>query len=235
MRRLAELSMDSDSMTYQVFFDADFLRKGRFHSKIYLVDRTDGSCHAVVGSSNLTGAGLSSNMECNCVIEGIRGEAAIDQCFTAFSRLEGDPSSFAPSGEWIAKYERASSIAQRISFRENAELNELVQDLRRPGQVPHWEAQSQSEFAIQALQQLELDRPGGYFSLIEIGAKTWELVVAAGKTYDRGNWENSIRRVMNTNTVGKRNLQVFERQGGEQSRSGRYRLSQKGRSYQKPN
>jgi HKD family nuclease len=41
-----------------------------FHPKVILLDRGDGSRFAIVGSGNLTGGGLTTNIECGALIEG---------------------------------------------------------------------------------------------------------------------------------------------------------------------
>lgn len=232
MKRLAALQMNHGSaMSYGVFFDEEFLASGRFHSKLYLMSNSIGKSYAIVGSSNLTNAGLEKNTECNCIIDDRTSSPLIQACFESFRRIENDDALIKPDGEWIAKYERAVHLTRERSPKVSNDLQALFVELRQPTQAANWQVATQVECVIRALQLLSSNATDGFFSLREIEAEAWRVAVAAGLQFVRANWPHSIRKVLNRNTLGKDGLKVFERQYGEESKSGRYRLTSKGRTY----
>lgn len=93
-------------------------RKGIYHPKMYLM-MTDEYATIVVGSSNLTKAGLLRNAEANIVVNDRLDSEIVSDAFASYVRLKFD-SRFVPDEEYLSLYEdtatkrgKAENIARK--------------------------------------------------------------------------------------------------------------------------
>jgi hypothetical protein len=112
-----------------------------FHPKVILVERGDGSRFAIVGSGNLTGGGLTTNIECGALIE---NETHLDELAVWCSRLAS-----APLSEEVAEeYRKIHSDSARALWKNRKSISKLNRLLHRskreetPRPVPAWDAAS---------------------------------------------------------------------------------------------
>lgn len=219
----------------------------RFHPKLYIVDWED-SATAVVGSSNMTRAGLSTNDEVNAVITGGRMTRGIRECHTFFSSFVESPASIEPDSEFARAFRQFYQDYRRLSIQEElpTEWDDLLERYRIDETTVNgveWTPENQTEIVIRALQILECqdDQP----SMLDTNrqTRTWHLDRITGvaetvartvnKHYTWNTFHHSIRRSINSNyhdastgtTVGRG---YFLRMPGNR---GEYRLTEAGRNY----
>jgi hypothetical protein len=110
-----------------------------FHPKVILVRRADGSRFALVGSGNLTGGGLATNVECGALIE---DEAQLDELEVWCSQLARTPL----SAEIIEEYREVYSDSLRALWKQRgavSKLNRLLSPSKSPETskpIPVWDA-----------------------------------------------------------------------------------------------
>ncbi|MQC26624.1 MAG: hypothetical protein DWG76_04130 [Chloroflexi bacterium] len=125
-------AMQKWSKDFENFNFYCFPRRGNgiYHPKMYLL-LADNGATIVVGSSNLTAAGLSQNAEANILIkEGLDSEVVSD-ALASYVRLKFS-NRFAPTDEYLSMYEEASR--QRVKAEkqtdESAKLSALEKSMR---------------------------------------------------------------------------------------------------------
>ena len=139
------------------------------------------------------------------------------KCRAAFDGLFGNQDLFEPCDTFVEMY-------RQIHCREKRQRERLRGDNEREqGKPDIWVPRTQLDVIVLALQRAGSDAE---LELEEIYAKARMISIEFGLTYDWSTWRNSVRGRINTNTTGKAGSKMlFERVGGEDSRSGRYRLS----------
>ena len=230
---LARLADSFDSMKYGVYTDSNHTLEGWFHPKMYLTGSSSDEWRVVIGSSNLTTGGLSSNLEVNCTLAGSESSPQIRQCKSVFEKIQRDQNVHRPTVEWINAYDDIRNRALKNRQRFEQETKEAYERLFDITQSPLWHPKTREECVIKAIQNLEaMSGRGSYHHLNEITTEAWRL--AEGR-YETAHWAAGVRQVLNTNTIyrEKGSKQLFERQDGDNGRSGRYRLSIKGRGFRK--
>ena len=231
IRRLTELEMDYTSMKYGVFVDPTRSVEGKFHPKLYLTQSDESDYRAVIGSSNLTRGGLTSNLEINCTLTGSDSSPVIKQCREAIDKIHSDPSTHLPTAEWIDRYEELREVHLKNDSSTQQQSKELFEGLYELGQRPPWVPITKFDFVVKAVQNLEQRGPSGkYFHLSDITEEAWRI--SEGR-YGKLNFDATVRHHLNRNTVylGGKSKLVFERSDGADGRSGEYRLSDRGRQY----
>ena len=233
VRELAKLADSFDQMRYGVYTNLNRSLEGSFHPKLYMTHSEANDWQVVIGSSNLTRGGLSSNLEVNCTLTGPTSNPAIKQCKAVFDRIQNDQNMHRPSIEWISAYERIRNLELKNRYQFEEETKDAYAKLFEITQTPSWIAKTRVECVIKALQNLEdINGVGTYHHLNEITLEAWRI--ARGRFQER-HWAAGVRQVLNTNTIyregGSRRL--FEREDGDKGKSGRYRLSVKGRGYRR--
>lgn len=235
IRQLANLNLQYDGMEYRVHSPTDWKDERLFHPKIYFTCDAKQNCVSIVGSSNATSKGLAQNIEVNVVFKGRHQDSAIAQCSRSLDALFTDHSMVEPSVEWISIYEQIYDLRRslRNSEANHRELNDLYGRLALlTPQVESWTPKTQEECVLKAVQELEreIGRDQG-IHLNEIAIRARQI---AQRNRNIANWkipEPSIRRCMNRNTEGKDKHKWFIRVGGEDSKSGKYLLSEGGKRY----
>ena len=236
IQTLSRWNMDYGRMDYRVMLS---LTKGpaKFHPKIYIASDDRENYTSVIGSSNLTLSGLKSNVEVNCVIRGSKTENAIRESNQVFESLITLPEMVVPDGEWIRRYTRLYDSVQKVPWTTVLpdELRELYRDLE--GYSPQdasdldWQPKTQVEILIKTMLDLESRGRVEPYDLPTLYAEMKRIAQASGFDYDWRTWENSVRRTLNTDVMGKSTGRaLFERVGGIDSKSGLYKLTQKART-----
>lgn len=233
IKRLANLNLEYKSMRYRVRPALDLGDSALFHPKMYLVGQVNGQFTSVIGSSNATHQGFYRNVEVNVVLKGRQSDSAIKQSLCTFDSLMSDSQLVEPWAEWIAKYEYIYDLNRSRAPNDDAtELQKLLEDLRRLSQQRQpWIPQSQVDCVVKALQELEEHKPSAEaIHLTEIYAKTKEVAERFEIEYDWSALRSSVRGRINDN-CGERGEQLFMRLPLDSSRTGLYRLSDRGRLF----
>ena len=233
IRRLAKLADSSDQMSYGVYTDLDRSLDGSFHPKMYMTHSEANDWQIVIGSSNLTRGGLSSNLEVNCTLAGSASSPAIRQCRSVFHKIQNDRNIHRPTIEWINAYDHIRTLEDLNRRKFHQETRDAYAKLFDISQIPIWEAKTQMDCVVKALQNLEnINGRGTYHHLNEITLEAWRI--AKGR-FAEPNWAAGVRRVLNRNTIylEDESKELFERQDGADGRSGCYRLSTNGIRYRK--
>lgn len=231
IRNLARLADGSNQMSYGVYADTAHTLEGSFHPKMYLTHSQEDDWHAVIGSSNLTKGGLSSNLEVNCTLAGSISEPAIRQCRKVFDKIQNDPNIHRPTIDWIKAYDRIRHLEIDYRRRLQRETKEAYDELFNLTQTPSWVPQTRVDCVVKALQNLE--NIVGRSSFHHLDEITLEAKRISGDRYAQTHWSAGVRQSLNRNTIylPGNSKQLFERQDGANGKSGRYRLSEYGRRY----
>ena len=238
VRSLVELSAQYGDMSYFVHFDWALTTRQMFHPKLYITTSDYQQYCAIVGSSNLTRGGMDGNVEVNAVIRGDRSDTPVSQCLDIFESILASDTLMQPDMTFVERYERLHDRTRESPVTEAPppDLSQLYQELidlyeEQLEDRRYWQPETQIEFLIRAIENLSEETGMEYVGLDAIYRETERLVRSAGHTYKWDTFNNSLRGRLNTETVGRRGRDLFERRGGVPGRYGQYRLSDKGRLY----
>jgi HKD family nuclease len=201
-----------------------------FHPKIYLFDTAlskQTKYTSFIGSSNLTGGGLSSNFEVNTIFREDKPKY-YSQLSAIYNEIKYTDSVFNPSVDYILRY---GNIKKKIERTEDAADKSVQSDLfalkqeedNLPGTVP-----SIKKLIIDIIK--EQNKSG----IAEVNLETiykgiQKMLSAYKKDMKMDTLLNSIRGELNTheeNSKHKRNLSLFKRMG-----RGLYALAKNGENY----
>ena len=225
-------------LTYRVQFNRNMADVPLFHPKLYWYERLNRMTTCIIGSSNLTGSGISRNIEANAIISGPPDNAEILKCRAAFDGLFASRDLVVPSETFVEIYRQIHDRerCQRQLLRRDNELASLYGSLREHldnererKDASSWTPRTQLDVILLTLQRAG---SGAELELEEIYTKARKVADEFDLEFDWSTWRNSVRGRINSNTTGKADgKKLFERVGGEDSRSGRYRLSGAGIRY----
>ncbi len=232
IRRLVKMKEQNYSMQYHVLIRQASNSniedtKRLFHPKIYLINKIQDRSHCVIGSSNLTLGGLQENYEINALISGDIKAPEIVQCVNAFKEIAAWPDLVTPNYEFCSIYDQIYEVYQSWDQPDSGVQN-LIEKLRST-QEYSWRLNNQSDCVAAAIFELTYESHE-YVHLDEIYERGRSLALKFGKKeYDWETWENSVRRCIYTNLVGKGKNLFLRRETDAQS--GYYRLSDEGEIY----
>lgn len=206
-----------------------------FHPKIYLFEKGREKT-GIVGSTNLTKGGLTSNIEVNTIFKETR-PVYFSQLQAIYNSVKYTDSVFAPDEEYLAKY---SDVFQAFSDNEDKARNDKgvqrvikeIQDKEKALPGPR----TLKSLIIDAIKVLR--RKGGrqYIVLSEIYEEVEKFVTKNENLgFKKETLRNSIRGEINHNEQetnsrkGGRNLRLFLR---SKEKQGFYALTEEGESYQ---
>jgi len=103
-----------------------------YHPKMYLVKKAQ-TATAIIGSSNLTRRGLTTNIEANLVIEDDVHSEIVSEMYSTYNRLKYHPNRVIPDDEFISLFanlcQRERSQEQRLT--RDPDLRELRESFVR--------------------------------------------------------------------------------------------------------
>lgn len=238
VRSLVDLSVQYENMYYFVHFDWSLSTRHKFHPKLYISTSDYQRYCAIIGSSNLTRGGMVGNVEVNAVIRGSISDEPVTQCLDIFDSILDSDALMQPNSTFVEHYEYLHEKARELPPREKppADLSEKYQELMDIYQnqlktKQDLQPSTQTEFLIRAIENLSENSDSDYVELENIYAEATRLAKSAGKDYVWDTFNNSLRGRLNTDTVGRRGRDLFDRRGGVAGRYGQYRLSEKGKAF----
>ena len=201
-----------------------------FHPKIYLFETAlskNTKFTSVIGSSNLTSGGLTSNFEVNSVFREDKPKY-FSQLQAIYNEIKFTDSIFKPSKDYILKYggikreiEKTENLADKDILSEIKELKK--EELRLPGTVP-----SLKKIIIEFIS--EKNKSGiNEVTLEELYEKIPQIIVKQNLQMKMDTIFNTIRGELNKheeNSNHKDNMQLFKRTG-----RGLYCLTGKAKNY----
>jgi HKD family nuclease len=190
-----------------------------FHPKLYLFEGKNETT-AIVGSTNLTGGGLISNLEVNTVFKE-KKPIYYSQIQAIYNSIKFTESIFAPDEEYVSAYSevfKAFSRSETVA-RKDTEIAKTIEQIQLkenilPSSVP----------SINQEKQIGVE-------LVEIYNEVERRIEKEGlsKNYKMETLRNSVRGELNThekNSMHKSNMYLFERIG-----RGLYSLTETGKKY----
>ena len=215
---------------YRVVPDWKLLLSQRFHPKLYM-SKWQANGMAIIGSSNLTGAGLETNSEVNAIFRAEITDRVMLECEEAFQELRALNSIVEPDAAWVKIYEEVFESAKRTSFEEpDATIQKKIEQLNQYiGQSESWEPETQFDVVIQALQNLTRNSGDRFIHLKPLYFEARRVAEYHGLMYDWGTFENSVRRVLNAHWAKTEPTNRFIERG--EPHAGMYRLTNLGRAY----
>lgn len=233
IKTLVGLNSDySGNMVYRVVPDWKLLLSQRFHPKLYM-SKWHAQAMAIIGSSNLTGAGLETNSEVNAVFRAEATDLVMLECEGAFKELRDLNSLVEPDAAWVKIYEEVFESAKRNSFEDpDKTIKEKLEQLNRYiGQYPSWKPVTQFDVVIQALQNLTQNRGDRFIHLKPLYLEARRVAEYYHLKYDWQTFQNSVRRVLNAHWGKTEETDRFIERG--EPHSGMYRLTNLGRRYRR--
>ena len=230
MNRFLRLAESHPSVAHYVYSDWALSTRQTFHPKLYICSNPQGDVQVLVGSSNLSGGGLWTNVEASALISGTANEPPIVDANAVFGRILGTEGLFRPDREYIDDYRRLRKKAALapLTAEPPPELADEYKEFKRrefrlPGSRP-----TQTRLVIEAIKRL--GDKDGWVHLRDIYREAEHLARESKAEFDWDTFKNSIRGRINEHTLG-RGDDLFERSGGVQGRQGIYRLTDAGHSY----
>lgn len=101
-------------MSHGAYSDWSLSLGQAFHPKMYICTSEKGSAKVMVGSSNLTRAGLWKNVEANTIVTGDAADPAIVDARDVFSRIAQAPTLFVPDAAYIEAYREVYARASAL-------------------------------------------------------------------------------------------------------------------------
>lgn len=198
-----------------------------FHPKIYLFNTSlskQTKFTSIIGSSNLTGGGLSSNFEVNTVFREDKPKY-FSQLSAIYNEIKFTDSIFNPSIDYILDYGKIKKKIDRTNDKTGKSIQIDLIELKQqedtlPGTVP-----SIKKLIIDIIKKNDNNE----VSLEIIYKEIIDMLPVYNKNMKMDTLLNSIRGELNThedNSKHKRNLKLFKRTG-----RGLYILTKKGLNY----
>lgn len=215
---------------YRVFPGWKLLLSQRFHPKLYM-SKWQAKSMAIIGSSNLTGAGLETNSEVNAVFRGDETDQVMLECEEAFQELRDLNTLVEPDAAWVKTYGEVFESAKRTSFEDpDTTVQKKIDQLNQYiGQSPSWKPVTQRDVVIQALQNLTRNGGDGFIHLKSLYLEARKVAEYHDLVYDWTTFENSVRRVLNTHWIKTQPAKRLIERG--EPLAGMYRLTNLGRRY----
>lgn len=121
VRELYSLSQKNPHVTFLCFVPRN--TSILYHPKIYLM-RNDQIMTAMIGSSNLTHSGLTSNIEANVVIQDDIHSELMSEIFNTYYRLKFHPLRVVPDDDFINLFANLCTVERRAE-RQQAQLSNV--------------------------------------------------------------------------------------------------------------
>ncbi len=120
-------NLSRQSLQARLYCYASATAIAMYHPKLYLM-RRNSNVTTIVGSSNLTPAGLERNVEVNAVLSGTTRDGAIAEAYDTYEHLKRLPGRFLPDEELVDLYKELG--ARRRSRQRELERDPAIAQLR---------------------------------------------------------------------------------------------------------
>lgn len=231
---LEKMKSEYSGFSYYCFGDKkDNFNELIFHPKIYLFSNNipnNAKYTSIVGSSNLTGSGLSSNFEVNVVFREIK-PIYFSQLESVYSSIKFTESIFIPSKDYLERYGNIKNEIDKVDDKiKSSKIIKSIEELRReeaqlPGTVP-----SLKKVIIDIIKNRE--KEGLKTVPLKIIYEEAEKIVAEKKLiFKMDTFRNSIRGELNKHEVNSKHpdsMSLFIRSSDNK---GNYSLSNFGYEY----
>lgn len=212
---------------YFCFSDPAIDNSPIFHPKLYILEYENGLHRVVIGSSNLTAGGLEKNIEVNTVIE-TTSQSEILSVQEIYHRIRQRETLFTPDKDYINSYQalykeiqsKTKGVFAKKKVQENIEKLRAI-EAKLPGPAP-----TQIDLIVEAIQHSPKNQEG-YVNLSAMQKFIRSRAQELNLNWEMPTLENSIRGRLNTHSIGKNGLDLFERRKGQ----GLYKLSENGLKY----
>lgn len=227
-----ELAHELPRFKLYCFADYNFKDIPTFHPKLYILENTK-EYSAVIGSSNLTKGGLSTNYEINVILEGNKLEEQYKKIESIYNNIKTTDDKtdgiFEPDEEFLLNYNNCYKQINRgkdipIEFKKEivAPLKQRQKKLKKP--FP-----TQKDLIVYAIKKLRTS-DNDYISLSTLYEYVHNIAKALSIPFDYETLSNSIRARIYENMDGE-GSDLFVRVGNPEERVGKYKLSQNGEQY----
>ena len=202
-----------------------------FHPKIYLFDnlnQKDPKYTSIIGSSNLTGGGLSGNFEVNSIFRETEPKY-YSQLMAIYNEIKFTDSIFIPDKDYIERYADVKKTFEKSGETVEKSLKEKIENLRNeeltlPGTVP-----TMKRVIIDIIKR----KLSEGFKEVPIGLiyeETEKIAKEKNYNFKMDTFRNSIRGELNRHekdSIHPQNMFLFVR-----SSKGNYILTEKGTNYE---
>lgn len=201
-----------------------------FHPKIYLFEK-DGGTTGIVGSTNLTRGGLTSNFEVNVIFKEDK-PVHFTQLQAIYNSVKFRDSVFAPDEEYLQKYagvyKAYADGAQKAG--EDKKVRKAVAEMARRGKLLPGTVPTLRSLVAEAI--IRLQKGGdGFVKLTDIYPEVKRIVRDRKiTTFGAQNFDASVRGELNKHerhSTRADNMRLFVRS----DKQGFYSLTDKGREY----
>jgi HKD family nuclease len=203
-----------------------------FHPKIHLFENKKETT-AIVGSTNLTGGGLTTNFEVNTVFQEKKPEY-FSQIQAIYNSIKFTDSLFVPDEEYLSAYSDVFKVLEKNSdsVNQNKKIQETIKFIEEkegflPGTIP-----SIKSMVIDLILEREKNIGNSTVTLDEIYLYLEDRIKREnleGK-YKLETFRNTVRGELNHNEISNqnssKNLQLFERVD-----RGIYKLTKNGKNF----
>ena len=229
---LKEIEKSSSNFNFFCFGDKkDNHNELVFHPKMYLFDKStenQAKYTSIVGSSNLTGGGLTTNFEVNSIFKEEKPNY-YSQLFAIYNEIKYTDSIFCPSEKYISRYSDVRKVLEKSEAFTDTDVKNEIQQLRGeqeqlPGTVP-----TLKKVIIEFMKQQESDGVNAV-ALKQIYASVIPMIEELNMKMKMDTIENTIRGEFNKHEVESKHkdcMSLFKRVG-----TGLYSLTDKSRNYQ---
>jgi HKD family nuclease len=201
-----------------------------FHPKIYLFDKAADSgtkYTSIVGSSNLTGGGLSSNFEVNSVFKEEK-PTYYSQLLAIYNEIKYTDSIFNPSKKYIQRYGNIKKEIEKTGNMMDDDIQHEIKSLHDEEQTLPNPGLSLKKVIIDFMKQNEKNHTNA-FSLNDIYNSVIPMTEERHMNMKMDTVKNSIRGELNKHEINsnhKDGSKLFKRTG-----RGLYELTDKGRGF----
>ena len=199
-----------------------------FHPKIYLFSNALYRYTSIVGSSNLTGGGLSSNFEVNAIFREVK-PVYYSQLEAIYNEIKFTDSVFIPTKDYLKNYISIRKDIDRAGEKIDSSVKQLVEELKREEERLPGPGPTIKKILIEIIKKKQKE---GLRSVpLSILYEEAERIVEEKKlNFKMDTFRNSIRGELNKHEQNSKhpdNMSLFIRLS-----TGHYSLTDKGESYE---
>lgn len=199
-----------------------------FHPKIYLFSNNLSRYTSIVGSSNFTGGGLSSNFEVNAIFREVK-PLYYSQLEAIYNEIKLTDTVFIPTKEYLEKYATVKQDIDRYGEKIDSSLKGVIEDLKREEEKLPGPSPTLKRIIIEIIKKKQKDGLNSV-PLKVIYEEAEKIVKEKNISFKMDTFRNSIRGELNKHEQNSKhpdNISLFIR-----SSTGHYSLTDKGVDYE---